>query len=195
MLGLAKQRENARKQAKFQQALSLFNDNKLGIREIQRITGLPYGTLYRKLKNPSKSSNLVATQRTFRPQKLSLWQTNWSLLSISKMVLPCLCWKLWWWICWQARIASHPQARFHRRTQTVSKRLSRMTLTSPLLQQIAHRVHVFITNCGTHRIVFWQMRIFHAAAPELVEEPRRLVVLDESPCGHKLRRFLSFSRS
>ena len=77
MLGLAKQRENARKQAKFQQALSLFNDNKLGIREIQRITGLPYGTLYRKLKNPFKiASNLVDTQRTFRPQKLSLWQTN-----------------------------------------------------------------------------------------------------------------------
>ena len=62
MLGLAKQRENARKQAKFQQALSLFNDNKLGIREIQRITGLPYGTLYRKLKILSKSSNFVAPQ-------------------------------------------------------------------------------------------------------------------------------------
>jgi hypothetical protein len=45
MLGLAK----ARKQAKFQQALSLFHDNK---HEIQRITGLPYGTLYRKLKDP-----------------------------------------------------------------------------------------------------------------------------------------------
>jgi hypothetical protein len=56
----------------------------------------------------------------------------------------------------------------------------------------ARVVSLTVEHIGSY---FDQMRIFHAAAPELVDEPRRLVVLDESPCGHKLRRFLSFSRS
>jgi hypothetical protein len=34
--------------------LLLFHDKKLGIREILRKTGLPYGTLYRLLKDPFK---------------------------------------------------------------------------------------------------------------------------------------------
>ena len=39
---------------------------------------------------------------------------------------------------------------------------------------------------------FDQMRIFHAAAPELVEEPGRLVVLDESPLWSQTEGFYFF---
>jgi len=39
---------------------------------------------------------------------------------------------------------------------------------------------------------FDQMRIFHAAAPELVEEPGRLVVLDESPLWSQTEKVISF---
>ena len=143
MLGLAKQRENARKQAKFQQALSLFNDNKLGIREIQRITGLPYGTLYRKLKNPFKIEQprgypayLSTSEIESVADKLKSAehkQNGVTMPVLKTMVVDLLAGK---------NREPPSEARFHRRTQTVSKRLSRMTLTSPLLQQIAHRVHV-----------------------------------------------------
>ena len=129
MLGLAKQRENARKQAKFQQALSLFNDNKLGIREIQRITGLPYGSLYRKLKNPFKIEQprgypayLSTSEIESVADKLKSAehkQNGVTMPVLKTMVVD----------CWQARIASHPRALFLKPTRTVSKRLSTVTLT------------------------------------------------------------------
>jgi hypothetical protein len=36
------------------------------------------------------------------------------------------------------------------------------------------------------------MRIFHAAAPELVEEPGRLVILDESPLWSQTEKVFVF---
>jgi hypothetical protein len=39
---------------------------------------------------------------------------------------------------------------------------------------------------------FDQMRIFHAAAPELVEEPGRLVVLDDSPLWSQTEMVIIF---
>jgi hypothetical protein len=40
---------------------------------------------------------------------------------------------------------------------------------------------------------FDQMRRFHAVAPELVEEPGRLVVLDESPLWSQTEKVIIFS--
>jgi hypothetical protein len=56
MLALAKQRVRTHEsnQNFNKHFSSIFRDNKLGIREIQRKTSLPYGTLYQKLKDPFK---------------------------------------------------------------------------------------------------------------------------------------------
>ena len=144
---LGKQRENARKQAKCQQALSLFNDNKLGIREIQRITGLPYGTLYRKLKNPFKIEQprgypayLSTSEIESVADKLKSAehkQNGVTMPVLKTTVVDLLAGKNH---KQGATPVRHDFSSFN--TRKVSERPSRITLTSLLLQQIAHRVHV-----------------------------------------------------
>jgi hypothetical protein len=193
MLGLAKQRENARKQAKFQQALSLFNDNKLGIREIQRITGLPYGTLYRKLKNPFKIEQprgypayLSTSEIESVADKLKSAehkQNGVTMPVLKTMVVDLLA----------GKNREPPSGTI---SQAYAKGLRKtlkddfdVTFAAANRTSSARVASLTVEHIGPF---FDQMRIFHAAAPELVEQPGRLVVLDESPLWSQTEKVIIF---